>query len=168
MIAIRADDGNGCQYEAPDSIAGERSPEEAFSASFDQLEREVRKACARHVEWEARVSAGIMAVLEFAAVNPAETRVLTVWGAGRGDEVIVYFSQLLTQVAPVERRFPISTDRAVVESIAMMVRSHLLASSTDELPGLAPDMVYLALMPYTGLEGARREAERALVGASGR
>jgi hypothetical protein len=41
----------------------------------------------------------------------------------------------------------------------MVVRGHLLAGSTDLLPGLSGELVYMALMPYAGLAGARRWAE---------
>jgi hypothetical protein len=132
-----------------------------FSASFELLRKEVRKACARHTQWETRVSAGIQAALEFAAANPGRARALVVDGRGdRQDEVIEHFTEMLVDVAPPDR-FPISTDRAIVGSIATMVRSHLLADSAGQLPRLAPDLVYLALMPYVGLVGARRGADKA-------
>jgi hypothetical protein len=144
-------------------VAAAAAPASAkeFSASFEQLRKEVRKACARHTRWETRVSAGIQAALEFAAANPRKARVLTVEGRGdRQDEVIEHFTEMLEDVTPTDR-FPISTDRAIVGSIATMVRSHLLTDSAGRLPRLAPDLVYLALMPYLGLVGARRGAERA-------
>ncbi|HEX6229186.1 MAG TPA: hypothetical protein VFZ41_06950 [Solirubrobacterales bacterium] len=134
---------------------------EEFSACFELLRKEVRKACARHTQWETRVSAGIQAALEFAAANPHRARALTVDVRGdRQDEVIEHFTEMLGDVTPTDR-FPISTDRAIVGSIATMVRSHLLADSADRLPQLVPDLVYLALMPYLGLVGARRGAEKA-------
>ncbi len=48
----------------------------------------------------------------------------------------------------------------MIASITMIVRSHLVTGSAKQLPELAPDLVYLILMPYTGLARARREAER--------
>jgi hypothetical protein len=41
----------------------------------------------------------------------------------------------------------------------MVVRGHLLSGTADQLPSLAPELVYLALMPYTGLAEARRWTE---------
>jgi hypothetical protein len=80
-------------------------------------------------------------------------------GAGREEDVIAYFTRLFGDAAP-EKLFPITNDRAMIASVAMIIRSHLVAGSVTDLPELAPDLVYLILMPYTGLTAARREAER--------
>jgi hypothetical protein len=126
------------------------------------LREEIERGCNRQVEWEARVAVGIRTALEFAAVSEADMRVLTVEARPeRQDEMIAYFTKLLVEGAPPERRLPIYTDRAVVELIAAVVRSRLLADSADLLPRLAPELAYLTLMPHTGLAGARRGAERA-------
>jgi hypothetical protein len=42
-----------------------------------------------------------------------------------------------------------------------VVRGHLLAGTEDQLPEVAPDLVYLALLPYLGLEGTKRWVESA-------
>ena len=74
--------------------------------------------------------------------------------------MIAYFARLLTGVAPIEKRYPITTDEGTIEAIALVARGHLLAGTVDELPSLAPEFVYLALLPYTGLAEARRWTER--------
>jgi hypothetical protein len=73
--------------------------------------------------------------------------------------VIAYFVSLLRHVAPAEMRFPISSAEAIVESIACLVRAHLIAGTAEELPDLTSDIAYLSLMPYVGLESARRWAD---------
>jgi hypothetical protein len=159
--ASRADGGGGSHHGAPAAAAAAPAAPGEFSASFELLRKEVRKACSRHTRWESRVSAGIQAALEFAAANPARAQALVIDGRGdRQEEVIEHFTEMLGDVAPSDR-FPISTDRAIVGSIATIVRSHLLADSAGQLPRLAPDLVYLALMPYVGLVGARQGAETA-------
>ena len=65
--------------------------------------------------------------------------------------MIAYFTQLLHDAAPDERLFPIAADRAMVASIAMIVRSHLVIGSAKQLPDLAADLAYLILLPYRGL-----------------
>ncbi len=102
-------------------------------------------------------------MLEFAAADPQAAHALTVDGrrhtAGEVDleqEVIGYFADLLRQVVKAERRFAISTEEALIESIATIVRGHLQLGTPRELPGLAPDIVYITLMPYLGISKARR------------
>jgi hypothetical protein len=143
-----------------------RPPTAGFLPSFVALQDAVRDACTRHAEWEAKIAAGIRAALDFAAADQAAVHALTIDArrqaledGDREQEVIGYFADLLGAVAPAERRFPISTDEGTVESIAMVVRGHLLAGTAEQLPALAPELIYLALMPYSGLAGARRWTE---------
>jgi hypothetical protein len=154
--------------QAPDADppARWRPPTAEFLPSFVALQRAVREACDRQSEWEAKVTAGVRAALEFAAGDPAGAHALTIdarrQSLERGDreqEVIRYFAGLLAEVAPAEKRFPVSTDEGTVEAIAMVVRGHLLAATESDLPRLVQELVYLALMPYTGLAGARRWTE---------
>ncbi len=143
-----------------------RPPTAEFLPSFAALQGAVARACALEEEWQAKVAAGIRAALEFAAGDPAAAHALTIdarrQAADDGDrerEVIGYFADLMAEIAPSERRFPVSTDRGTIESIAMLTRGHLLGGTTSELPGLATEVIYLALMPYTGLAAARRWTE---------
>jgi hypothetical protein len=135
-----------------------------FLPSFAALQETVRTACEERAEWEAKVSAGIGAVLEFAAADPDAALTLTVRarredsGPGdREDEVLAYFVELLEKTTPAGR-LEVSSDAGVVEAIATIVRGHLRAGSAKQLPGLAPELVYMALMPYSGLAGAERWA----------
>ena len=143
--------------EAAPPPIGRRAQGEGFSTSFGQLQGEVEGACRRVTGWEARVAAGVRAALEFAAAHPAEARALTIEARSadpavdREDDVIAYFTQLLHDAAPDEKLFPIAADRAMVASIAMIVRSHLVIGSAKQLPDLAPDLAYLILLPYRGL-----------------
>ena len=136
-----------------------------FSASFLALQEAVRFACAAETQWQARIVVGLRAVLEFAAADPAAARALTLQAragspaaADSQDEVIAYFAESLAEVAPTGKLVAISTDQGVVESIATIVRGHLLAGTAAQLPSVMPDLVYLTLMPYTGLDEARRWA----------
>ena len=137
-----------------------------FLPSFAALQAAVRDACAEAAEWEAKVAAGIGAVLEFAAADPEAALSLTVRARREGssdgdreDEVIAYFVELLARVTPAER-LPASTDAGVVEAIATIVRGNLRAGRAAQLPALGSELTYMALMPYTGLAGARGWADR--------
>jgi hypothetical protein len=137
-----------------------------FSTSFGALRDAVRRACAAETQWQARVVVGLRAVLEFAAANPAGACALTIQARrgnpaepDRQDEVIAYFAAVLGEVTPEDKLVAIPrTDEGLVDSIATVVRAHLIAGMAEQLPGLVPDLVYLALMPYTGLAEARRWA----------
>jgi hypothetical protein len=172
VVGPQASGGRQSRREAAPAPIGRRAQGESFSDSFDQLQREVRGACGRETAWEARVVAGVRAALEFAAAHPGEARALTIEASAadvavdRQDDVITYFAKLLGEAAPAERLFPIAADRAMVSSIAMIVRSHLVSGSVRQLPALAPDLAYMVLMPHAGQAGARRETGPA--GASDR
>ena len=136
---------------------------EDFTASFSQLQDAVRRACALHEDWEARVVAGIRAAIDFAVDSPARAEAVTLHarrgaaGArGSEHEVIAYFAGLLGEVTPDQKRFEISSDEGIVESIATIFRGYLLAGIANELPDAAPDLIYLALMPYAGTAGTKR------------
>lgn len=139
-----------------------------FSASFLALRDAVRKTCAAETQWQARIVVGLRAVLEFAAADPAAARALTIQArngtpdaAANQDEVIAYFTEWLGEMTPAEKVVAVSTDRGAVDSIATIVRGHLLAGSAEQLPAALPDLAYLVLMPYTGLAEARRWASSA-------
>jgi hypothetical protein len=136
-----------------------------FGPSFAALKDAVGRACAREGEWEARIVAGIVAVLEFTLEDLAAARALTVCaGAQTADgtdlegEMLAYFAELLEDVAPDRMLFPISSPESIVETTAVMIRGHLLAGRVERIGELGPELVYLALMPYVGLDSAREWA----------
>jgi hypothetical protein len=162
--------GNGRERESfgVSAAARVRASGEDFSASFHELQQAVFDTCRRQVKWEAKVVAGIDATLDFAATSPAKAIALTVnarrpaFGDRNPEQVVLaHFISLLDKVTPAERPLPVSTDRSIVESIAAVVRGHLLAGTEDQLPDVAPDLVYLALLPYLGLERTKPWVESA-------
>lgn len=149
-----------------------RPPSAEFLPSFDRLRETVRVACAGHQRWEERVVAGVHAALDFASAEPDAAHALTIdarrqpsgnGGGDREDEVIAFFAGLLRQGAPAKGRFPVASDDGIIESIATVVRGHLLAGTSDRLVSLAPDLVYLTLLPYAGSAGARKWADTSLL-----
>jgi hypothetical protein len=164
MTAARVSDGEGCgKRRAPLSAAARvRSEGEDFAACFAELKGLVGEACGQQDEWEAKVVAAIQAITGFAAASPAKALALSVEARRPGpddripaEEVIAYFAERLCELAPAAKRTPISTDESIVEAIALIVRGHLLAGTAEQLPEAAPDLVYLALMPYLGLAQTR-------------
>jgi hypothetical protein len=136
-----------------------------FEPSFAALKAAVNRACARESQWEARIVAGIVAVIEFTLEDVAAARALTVCaGALTTDdrdlegEMLAYFAELLEDVAPDEMLFPISSAMGIVETTAILIRGHLLTGRIERIGELGPELVYLALMPYVGLDSARQWA----------
>jgi hypothetical protein len=168
VTASGSDSGNGrVDRDAGLTAAAQaRAPTEDFSSSLRELQDAVRSACAQHLEWEERVAAGIREALVFAGANPAKAHVLTIAArrpsapeAEREEVVISHFTEVLGKGAPAKGCASISTDEGPVEAIATVVRGHLLAGTANRLPALAPDLVYLTLVPYVGLAAAGRWAE---------
>ncbi len=136
-----------------------------FRPSFNALKKAVRAACSKEVEWEARVVAGLGAVLAFTIGDVAAARALTLNARARaGDgsdperEVVAYFEQLLTDVVP-ETLHPISSPKGIVETTATVIRGNLLAGTAEHLREAGSDLAYMALVPYLGIDGAKRWAD---------
>jgi hypothetical protein len=165
---VTATGPNGRRKHEPPKLTPEaltRRGSAEFGPSFMALQEAVRKACGGESRWEAKVVAGIAAVIEFTVGDVAAARALTVnaaeWASDVSDpelELRSYFESLLEDVAPSEMLFPISSVDGVVETIAIQIRGHLLSGTADRLLELGPELVYLALMPYVGDSWARQWA----------
>lgn len=160
-------DGSGRRRgggESPEARRRRGSAE--FLPSFAALQAAVRRACARQSEWQAKIGAGIRAALDFAATDPEAAHALTIEARRHGSrtdnrqkELVDHFAAEIAAVAPAEERFAVSTNAGIVESIAQIVRGHLLSGKAEELPALVPALIYLALLPYCGMAEAQRWAE---------
>src|SRR5262249_41808364 len=136
-VTANAADGPRGPDQDPGISAGARAraPTEDFTRSFEALKAAVRRACDRHLEWEARVVAGVRATLEFAAEEPGSAHALTIGarrqsipGGDREERVIAYFADLLGDGAPHQPPAPAASREGLVESIAIVVRGHLLSN----------------------------------------
>lgn len=132
-----------------------------------RLEQEVAAACAGEADWAGRVAAGVRAAVEFAAAEPAAALVLTErasarWAQGEPEFVALVdrFAALLSRGAP-PRNPRLPDTRTVVARIARQVNLELEAGRGGEIADVAPDLTFLALMPYLGFAGARRWSEPA-------
>lgn len=136
-----------------------------FKGSLAQLHSAVSGGWGSEGEWAARFAASIRAALAFAVANPAAARTLTIHSRGTEtneyDSMIAELSARLGHITPDDLRPTASTDQAVVNSIASVVGEHLRAGRVDRLDEVAPDLVYLALLPYVGFDEARRWAASA-------
>jgi hypothetical protein len=148
--------------EAPAAVLP-REPGD-FTSSFARLQGAVRDACRERVEWPEKIAAAIHAAVQFAAANPEATRTLTMESRVARDEgrsyleMIEYFSELLRLGIPEEVPLAASTEQALVGGIAAVVSDHTRSGRAHRLGDIAPELVYLTLLPYLGFAEAKRWA----------
>jgi hypothetical protein len=165
---VRTRQARNGRHAAPGSAGGGIIPlrcvsHSDFERDFERLRDTVQAACSIELRWEAKVAAVLSAVLEFAASEPSTARELTARGqysSRRADEVIAYFTDLLRDTAPARGSIAVSTAEAMVECVATVIRGSLLAGRAEALPGLAPELVSMVLLPYTGSDVAASCSDR--------
>lgn len=136
-----------------------------FERCRARLEKAVADSCGPDAEWPDAVAAGIHAALEFAAGDPAAARVLTAGAIARerGEEphfaaMVDHLAGLLSAGAPPPNpRLPDAL--GVITRIARQVNLEIEAGRAREMIQIAPDLTFLALLPYLGFSEARRWAQ---------
>ncbi|MGC1166218.1 MAG: TetR/AcrR family transcriptional regulator [Solirubrobacterales bacterium] len=141
----------------------------AHEAAFDRLAGELLHACAGESEWTAKLAAGIGAAIHFAVRGPEEAQLLVV-DAVAADPMLAlrvlasndYFVGLLRngrEQCPRAAALPELTERALIGATTSTIGTRLLSGQVDQLVEIGPQLVQLVLMPYVGIEEARRVAE---------
>jgi len=141
----------------------------AHEEAFDRLSRELFRVCAAESEWTAKVAAGVGAAIGFAVRGPEEAQLLVV-DAVAADPTLAarvlasndYLVGLLRNGREQSARaaaLPELTERALVGATTSVIGMRLLSGQADQLADLEPQLVQLILMPYVGVEEARRLAE---------
>jgi len=168
MTASCAEDtSKGGEARGKSSEQEWRPPRAEFLSSFSELDATVRKSCNRESSWEAQVSAGVVAALEFVDSNPGAAHALTIDArrkdsdrGSRQDDVIRHFGELLRERIPADRRGSVAIADGIVESIAVMVRGQLISPKEESLTSRAADVVFLTLVAFVDTGEASRWAER--------
>jgi hypothetical protein len=139
----------------------------AFEEAFGRLQLLVAEACRGEALWPRSVARAIVAVLDFAAAEPAAARAVSVdalscgpYGAYLHRKLIEYFAASLAACSEGGRRhgLPEIVEEALVAGVAELVAMHLRDGRQDELPAIASQVIELTLLPYLGLEQARQVA----------
>jgi hypothetical protein len=133
-----------------------------FDRCRARLEQAVAASCELHEDWPSAVTGGIYAALEFAAADPAAALLLTGNAIARRHEpepafvaMVDHFAGLLGRGAPPPN--PRLPDAAtLLTRIARQVNLQIEAGRVGEMMEIAPDLTFLALMPYLGFSEARR------------
>ena len=148
-----------------------RTKEDAFLAAYDvvvaQLLVAVQTAYEKEEGFAARLRAGLAALLEFLAREPAFARMCIVEAPAAGPDAIARrngamaaFADLIEENARVLGT-PIEPRRITAETVAggiyEVVYTRIVRGDIRQLPELLSDLTYCALLPYLGAESAGAE-----------
>jgi AcrR family transcriptional regulator len=142
--------------------------EEAFLATYEvghcKAVAIVNQALAREQSWVGAVRAGVRALLEFLASEPAYAHLACVdvmvaypRMASRADEANDSYARLLDlrigEGAPALSPAPV-VGEAIVGGVFELLHDHVLQGRVRRLPELADHVSYIALAPFLGAEEA--------------
>jgi AcrR family transcriptional regulator len=143
----------------------------AYDAVVDRVFRSVDAAYrASELPWPERVAAGLSALLDAFASEPAVARLVMVevLAAGRRaverrDEMLRRFEVFFTtgtHALPVSEAERALIARAVVGGISEALYTRIITGETERLPQSAPELLYCALVPYLGHAQAAASSSR--------
>jgi AcrR family transcriptional regulator len=144
-----------------DNFAGK---EELFLAAFDatlsDAEAAVAEACdaVPPAEWEARTEAGLRALLEFVAANPAPARLALVEAPGasptsaqRYDAAVEGFIARLRDAAPPGPGRPATLEEALVGGTLWIVQRQVRRGGATNALDLLDELTEFVVSPYRGV-----------------
>lgn len=142
----------------------------AYDNAVDVLVRRVVKAYEIEGDWPRRAAAGLGALLEAFAEEPALAR-LSLVDIGRAGPAaqrryraaIQRLTSLFDEgrdFAPGGRNLPANTSRMAIGGVTGLISDELVAGRAEQLPELLSDVLFATLVPYIGPDAAAREVER--------
>src|SRR6201995_4535437 len=154
------------------------SKEDCFLATQDFAVEEALKrvvdAAAEAEGWEARLAAGLGALLGYVAGKPALARTCIVEALSAGDAAQERYEQSLQSFVPLLRigredsphgdELPDSLEETIIGGIFWVIYQRIVLGQTEEIEALLPDLVDFALTPYIGAESAQRGNARLRTG----
>ena len=157
--------------------------EQCFLDAYDQIVRRLFKEVSRAYSagerpWTDRIASGLRALVEVFADEPELARVAVVDVLAAGQPALERRNAALRAFAaffepgrtalPAEMTGHELLAQAVVGGLYELLYAHVAEGKTASLPGLLPDLVYCALVPYLGHAPAvsARAAARAAHGGT--
>ena len=148
--------------------------EACFLAAYDNavevLVRRVIAAYESEQSWPERAAAGLAALLETLAGEPALARlsIVDIGNAGpaaqrRYRATVQRLTTLFEEgrdFAPEGRGLPANTSRMAIGGVTGLISDELVADRAEQLPGLLSDVLFATLVPYIGPDAATREVDR--------
>ncbi len=142
----------------------------AYDSAVEVLVRQVLDAYETEQSWPDRAAAGLSALLDVLAEEPALARLSLVDIGNAGPAAQRRYRtavQRLTPLfeegrdfAPGGRNLPANTSRMAIGGVTGLIADELIAGRAEQLPGLLSDVVFATLVPYIGPDAAAREVER--------
>jgi AcrR family transcriptional regulator len=150
-----------------------KNKDDAFLAAYDEASAELVETVVTAVnaaeDFADSCRSGLGTFLDFLANRPALSRMCIVEVLAAGPDAIARrngamrgFAALIEENARkyLDETAPALTAETVVGGIYEVVYTRVLRGEIRELPGLLPDLVYSALLPYLGPETAVAERRR--------
>jgi AcrR family transcriptional regulator len=149
------------------------SKSDCFLAAYDgglgEAIRRVGEACERHPDsFPGRVSAGIAALLDYAAAEPALARACVVEAPLLGPAMQGARERALAGFAPLlrgarrevgEAELPPSVEESVFDGLYWLLYDAILTGTPEHLGELRPQLVEFALLPFLGAAAATEAAK---------
>lgn len=142
----------------------------AYDNAVEMLVRRVIKAYESEGDWPDRAAAGLTALLETLAEEPALARLSLVDIGRAGPAAQRRYRAAIQRLIPLfdegrdfaagGRNLPANTSRMAIGGVTGLVSDELVAGRAEDLPGLLSDVLFATLVPYIGPDAAAREVER--------
>lgn len=142
----------------------------AYDAVVEQLLTRVLEAFEAADGFVGQTSACLGALIDFISSEPAFAHMCIVEVLAAGPEAVTRRNGAMAGLAalvergadelPKKSRPPMLTAETLVGGIYEVLYSRILQGQIDDIPGLLPDLVYSALLPYVGPGPAGVEATR--------
>jgi AcrR family transcriptional regulator len=145
----------------------------AFLATQQHAARETFSACAHaffsHPTWPQRVYGCLRTLTLILAREPALAHLCIVEPYAAGAQAIALAQQMTAlyevfleegyHLRPQAQELPYLCSSAVVDAVFEIVRGHVAAQKTSELPRSAPQLAYIAIAPFAGAQAAAELVE---------
>jgi AcrR family transcriptional regulator len=140
----------------------------AYDVAADVLARRVEAAFESQGAWPERVRAGLEALLESLAAEPAVARLALVDFGSAGPAAQRRYRAALQRMtplfdegrdfAPEGRRLPANTSRMAIGAVVGLIAEEIEAGRAGSLPQILPDVLVAAFSPFLGPEAAAEES----------
>jgi hypothetical protein len=162
--------------EYPDLEACAMAAYEGLTRRFDTVVRNACRDAAATLgrstsSWPGRVRYGLEAVLAAIAANPRLARALALGFPALGSEAqrrhhafVESFAPMLTegrQLAEAAAELPRELETFALGAVDAIVFERIASGRADELPRMAPEILFSLLTPFLGPERATAEMEKA-------
>jgi AcrR family transcriptional regulator len=139
----------------------------AYDTVADALVRRIAKAYEAEERWPERARAGLAALLDALAEEPAIARLAMVDVGAAGPAAQRRYRAALQRLTPLfeegrdfapgGRGLPANTSRMAIGAVAGLVADELAEGRAEYLPSLLSDLLFATLVPYIGPVAAARE-----------